>query len=93
MHASGQRLCSPGGSMFCNLSFACRALVIPVAWWGIVGFSGDPGYRVVMDRFGLGLQPAAATIAVMLAGVTAASMLPCSIRRRLAARQRNEPSA
>jgi hypothetical protein len=79
-----------GGSMrpMCYASNACRLAVIPLVWWGIFGFGGGPsGTQWLRSVLGLGTVGAAAAMALLLALVSAATLMPCRIHRRILRRR------
>ena len=79
-----------GGRMrlSCYISTASRVAVIPLVWWGIIGFGGGSGTDLLRDWLGLGLGAAAALMAIALAAVSACSLLPCRIHKRIMSKRR-----
>jgi hypothetical protein len=68
-------------------STASRLAVIPAVWWGIVGFGGTSGVDLLRDRLGFGMSGAAALIALLLAALSTAALIPCGIHRRILRRR------
>jgi hypothetical protein len=79
-----------GGRMrlSCYVSTASRVAVIPLVWWGIIGFGSGSGTDVLRDGLGLGMGSAAALMALALALVSACSLLPCRIHKRIMSKRR-----
>ena len=78
-----------GGPMrpMCYVSNTCRLAVIPAVWWGIFGIGGASGVQLLRDRLGLGTVGAAALMALTLAAISTATLLPCRIHRRILRRR------
>jgi len=78
-----------GGKMrpICYVSNLSRLALVPLVWWGIAGFGGVSGYRWLRNAFSLSTPAAAAITAICLAAVSTATLLPCSIHRRLLRRR------
>jgi hypothetical protein len=79
-----------GGHMrlSCYISMASRVAVIPLVWWGIIGFGSGSGTDLLRDRLGLGMDSAAALMALGLAAVSACSLVPCRIHKRIMSKRR-----
>jgi hypothetical protein len=79
-----------GGRMrlSCYVSTASRVAVIPLVWWGIIGFGSGSGTNQLRDWLGLGIGSAAALMAIALAAVSACSLLPCCIHKRIMSKRR-----
>jgi hypothetical protein len=67
----------------CYVSNLSRLTVVPLVWWGIFGLGGPSGFELIKARLKLGSVGAAAATALFLATVSTASLLPCSMHRRL----------
>jgi len=83
-----RRQCGERMRPICYVSNVSRLTVIPVVWWGIFGFGGSSGVRLLQTRLGLGSAASAAIIALILAGVSTATLLPCGIHRRIMRRRK-----
>ena len=69
---------------FIHLSNACRLAVVPLVWWGIFGFGGNPsGSQILREQLNLSLFQAATLTAVLLALVSMCTLLPCRIHKRI----------
>jgi len=75
-----RKKCSDGVRPLCCFSNVCKMAVFSVVWWGALGL-GDcrSGSRFIHDVFGIDMVPAAALVALILAVVTTAMLLPCGI--------------
>ena len=72
-----------GGRMrpMCYVSTACRLAIIPAVWWGIFGFGGHSGVDMLRDMYLLSTGKAALGVAFVLALVSTAALMPCSIHK------------
>ena len=83
--------CGESMRPICYLSNACRLAVVPAVWWGVLGFGGVSGYEWLQDRMGLGTIGAAAAVALTLAAISTATLIPCGIHRRIMRRRAKCP--
>lgn len=67
----------------CYFSLGGRIAVVPLVWWGILGFGRGSGTEWLHEYCGLGPVESAAVMALFLGAVSVASLLPCGIHRRV----------
>jgi hypothetical protein len=75
--------CGARKRLSCYISIASRVAVIPLRWWGIIGFGRGSGTDLLRDSLELGMGAAAALMAFGLASVSMCSLLPCRIHKRI----------
>ncbi len=80
--------CGGRKRLSCYISIASRVAVIPLIWWGIIGFGHGSGTNLLRDWLELGMGSAAALIAIGLASVSMCSLLPCRIHKRIMSKRR-----
>jgi hypothetical protein len=86
-----RKKCGEGMRSVCYLSNACRLAVIPLVWWGIVGFgSGLSGVSQLQAWLGLSVAQSAALMAVLLGAVSMFTLLPCGIHKRIMRSRRGQ---
>ncbi len=68
----------------CYVSNACRLAVVPLVWWGIFGFGGNPsGTQILREQLNVSSVQATALTALLLALVSMCTLLPCRIHKRI----------